>query len=194
MSGNLGISLVEGLYEFVEYESSATERSLAQPLFTWRCGNGNWMRALKLVQHMKTNASRMSDTVLQKIRASDRCRELLARVPVEEHQRYALNIYSELTAWLESQSDSSIEEHYVALGIRRAQQRVPFSDLFWAVCIANEYLWEYMQEECLIEEPVEFWGGRQLLRALNQFFDRALYFASIGYQESGKTLILENHL
>jgi len=28
MSGNLGISLVEGLYEFVEYDSSAKERKL----------------------------------------------------------------------------------------------------------------------------------------------------------------------
>ena len=51
----------------------------------------------------------------------------------------------------------------------------------------------YMQKECLLEEPVEFWGGVQLLRSLNQFFDRALYFASIGYQEAGKKLILENH-
>jgi hypothetical protein len=32
----------------------------------------------------------------------------------------------------------------------------------------------------------------QLLRSLNQFFDRALYFVSIAYQEAGKKLILEN--
>jgi hypothetical protein len=77
--------------------------------------------------------------------------------------------------------------------MRPAEQGVPFSELFWAVCIANKYLWEYMQQECLLEEPVEFWGGVQLLRSLNQFFDRALYFASIGYQEAGKKLALENH-
>jgi hypothetical protein len=150
------------------------------------------MRALRLVQHMKNNADRMSAAVLQKIRASDRCGELLARVPPEEHKQYALDIYSQLTSWLETQNGPGIEERYVALGMRRAQQGVPFSELFWAVCIANEHLWEYMQEECLVEEPVEFWGGIQLLRSLNVFFDRALYFASIGYQEASKTLILGN--
>jgi hypothetical protein len=51
-----------------------------------------------------------------------------------------------------------------------------------------------MQEECLLEEPVEFWGGLQLLRSLNQFFDRALYFSLIGYQEAGNRLILEEQL
>ena len=57
----------------------------------------------------------------------------------------------------------------------------------------NELLWEHIQDECLLEEPVEFWGGVQLLHSLNQFFDRALYFVSIGYQEAGKKLILGSH-
>jgi hypothetical protein len=117
------------------------------------------MRALKLVQHMKANAGRMSEALTQKIRASDRCSELLVRVPAEEHKQYALDIYSDLTAWLATETESSIEKRYVALGMRRAEQSVPFSELFWAVCIANEYLWEYVQQECLFEEPVEFWGG-----------------------------------
>jgi hypothetical protein len=152
------------------------------------------MRALKLVQHMKTNAGRMSEAVLQKIRASSRCRELLIKVPVQEHKQYVLDIYSDLTAWLEAEAESSIENRYFALGMLRAEQGVPFSDLFWAVCIANEHLWAYMQEECFVEEPVEFWGGMQLLRSLNQFFDRALYFTSIGYQEASQKLNLEHRL
>ena len=130
------------------------------------------MRALKLIQHMKTNGGRMSEAMLQKIRASSRCREPLFKVPVEEHKQYALDIYSDLTAWLEAEIESSIENR----------------------CIANEHLWTYMQEECLFEEPVEFWGGVQLLRSLSQFFDRALYFASIGYQEASQKLTLEHHL
>lgn len=142
------------------------------------------MRAPKLVEHMKTKADRMSEAVIQKIKVSPRCKEMLAKVPAGEQKRYASNIYTDLTAWLANESDSTIEERYIALGMRRAQQGVPFSEVFWAVCIASEYLWEYMQQECLIEEPVEFWGGVQLLRSLNQFFDSALYFALLGYQKA----------
>jgi hypothetical protein len=144
------------------------------------------MRALKLVQHMRTNANRMADAVIQQIRRSHRCRELVLKVPVEEQKRSAEGIYWDLTDWLADDTDSSIEERYIALGMRRAQQGVPFSDVYWAVCIAHEHLWEYMQQECLLDEPVEFWGGVMLLRSLTRFFDRALYFTLVGYQKAGK--------
>jgi hypothetical protein len=144
------------------------------------------MRAPKLVQHMKGNADGMSKAVLEKIRASQRCTNLLGRVSPEEQKRYAVEIYSALTDWLATERDASLEQQYVSLGMRRAQQGVPFSEMFWAVCIAREYLWEYMQQECLLEEPVEFWGGVNLLRSLNQFFDFALYFTLIGYQKATK--------
>ena len=144
------------------------------------------MRALKLVQHMKANADPMSEELIQKIRSSDRCSELLSRVPAEEQKRYALEIYRDLTDWLAQEIDSPLECRYVDLGIQRAHQGVPLSQVFWAVCIARDYLWEYVQQECLLEDPVEFWGGVMLLRSLNRFFDRALYFTLVGYQKAGK--------
>jgi len=145
------------------------------------------MRAVKLVQHMKTNADRMAERVNQKIRTSDRCKELARLVPADEQARQGLEIYRDLTEWLSTESDTTIEDRYIALGMRRAQQGVPFSDLYWAVCIAHEHLWEYIQEECLLDEPVEFWGGVMLLRSLTRFFNRALYFSLAGYQKAGRT-------
>jgi hypothetical protein len=141
------------------------------------------MRALKLTQHMKGNAERMSKEVLRKIRGSERCSQLLLSVPAEEQERSNLGVYRDLTAWLGTESDATIEERYVSLGMRRAQQGVPFSNLYWAICIAHEHLWSYIQQECLLDEPVEFWGGVNLLRSLTQFFDRALYFALLGYEK-----------
>ena len=141
------------------------------------------MRALKLIQHMKTNAERMTDEVLRKIRDSERCSELLVAVSAEEQKQSTLNVYRDLTAWLGTESDATIEQRYTSLGALRSRQGVPFSNLYWAICIAHEHLWAYMQEECLLEEPVEFWGGVNLLRSLTQFFNRALYFALLGYEQ-----------
>src|ERR1700745_3673669 len=141
------------------------------------------MRALKLIQHMKGNAERMSEEVIRKIRSSERCNQLLQVLPAEEQKRSTLDIYRDLTAWLGTESDATIEQRYESLGMLRAQQGVPFSNLYWAICIAHEHLWGYMQQECLLDEPVEFWGGVILLRSLTQFFDRALYFALLGYEK-----------
>jgi len=135
---------------------------------------------------MKNNAESMSATVLEKIRASERCKELVAKVPAEDQKNHAVDTYSALTDWLANQSDSTLQDRYIAFGVRRAQQGVPFSQVFWAVCIASEHLWDYMQQECLLEEPVEFWGGVMLLHSLKQFFDRILYFTLLGYQKAGR--------
>lgn len=62
-------------------------------------------------------------------------------------------------------------------------KNVPLSNVFGAVCI--EHLWDHMQQECLLEEPVEFWGGVMLPRSLDRFFDRALSFTIVGYQKVG---------
>ena len=142
------------------------------------------MRALKLVQHMKANADRMSEGFVQKTRTSDKCKELLSAVSPEEQKRTALDIYADLTDCLAADTDSFVPEHYIDLGMRRAQQGVPLTQLFWVVCTVREHLWEYIQQECLLDEPVEFWGGVNLLRSLNQFFDRVVYYTMAGYQKA----------
>lgn len=145
---------------------------------------GERMRAAKLVQHMKANAERMSVEVTKKIRRSERCSEMATRLPLDEQERVAANIYRDLTAWLATESDETIEHRYIVMGLLRAQQGVPFSNLYWGVCIAQEHLWQYMQQECLLDEPVEFWGGVILLRSLTQFFSRVLYFVLLGYEQA----------
>lgn len=139
------------------------------------------MRALKFIERMGTSTERMSDRAIQAIRASDKCSTLVRNVPGDEQRGHVLQIYRDLTDWLSDPGSVRIEDRYIALGARRAEQGVPFHDLLWAVCIAHEQLWAYMEQECLLEEPVEFWGGVQLLHSLTQFFDRASYFASLGY-------------
>jgi len=146
------------------------------------------MHASKLVQYMKTNAASMSEGLVLKIRGAERCGGLAFRVPGEEQKEYALTIYRDLLDWMATGADSTMEKRYEALGVCRANQGVPFGCLFWAVCIAREHLWDYMQQECLVEEPIEFWGGVRLLHSLNQFFDRTLYFTLLGYQKSGKDM------
>jgi hypothetical protein len=142
------------------------------------------MRAGKLVAHMKANVERVSEEVTKKIRASQKCVELSRTLTVDEQNRATADIYRDLTTWLATESDSGIEQRYVVLGLLRAQQGVPFSNLFWAVCIAQEYLWQYMQQETLLEEPVEFWGGVILLSSMTQFFNRVVYFALQGYEQA----------
>jgi len=144
------------------------------------------MFARKFIDHVETHADHLCEEFIQKIKRSDRCRALLDRVPAEDQKQTTRELYRSLTDWLLTNTDPITEERYVSLGRRRAQQGVPFSELFWAVCATREYFWEYTERETLLDEPADFWGGVRLLHSLDRFFDRALYFVIIGYQAAGK--------
>jgi hypothetical protein len=144
------------------------------------------MFARKFIDHVDTHADHLCDEFMQKIKRSDRCKELLNRVPAEDQKRTTREIYKNLTDWLLTNTDTVTEDRYVGVGMRRAQQGVPLTELFWVVCATREYFWEYVERETLLDVPADFWGGIRLLHALDQFFDRAFYFVILGYQRAGK--------
>jgi hypothetical protein len=91
-------------------------------------------------------------------------------------------IYSNLNDWLRNKTTSEIEDTYIGLGMRRAKQGVPYTDFLGAVSVTKEHLWEFMETEGIFTEPVDILGCLDLLHSLDRFFDRAIYFAAMGYQ------------
>jgi hypothetical protein len=135
-----------------------------------------------LIHLVETHADDLVEGLLRKLKGSDRCHELMQRVPAEELKRRVYEIYSHLGDWLLSKMEFEIEERYIGLGIRRAKQGVPLRELIWTLNTVKEYLWGYLEEEGLLEQPVTPYGNRELLLSVEQFFDRAVYFAAVGYE------------
>jgi hypothetical protein len=135
-----------------------------------------------LIQLVETHADDLVAAVLRKLNTSDRSRELLQRVPAEELERRIYEIYRHLGDWLFGKLEFEIEERYTGLGIRRAKQGVPLRELLWTINTAKDYLWEYLEHEGLLEQPVDLYGELELLQSLESFFDHALYYAAVGYE------------
>ena len=140
------------------------------------------MFPMKLVHLIEAHADKLSEGLIQELENSGRCEELLRKVPAEELRRRCYEIYRHVSDWMVERRESEVEERYIGLGARRAKQGVSFSELLWALNITKEHLWEYLQREGVLEEPVDFYGAMQLLRSLEKFFDTASYFASVGYE------------
>jgi hypothetical protein len=49
--------------------------------------------------------------------------------------------------------------------------------------VAKGHLWEFLERQGFRRGPVEIYGEMELLRLLDQFFDRALCFATEGYEQ-----------
>jgi hypothetical protein len=49
--------------------------------------------------------------------------------------------------------------------------------------VTQEHLWEFLERQGFRRGPVEIYGEMELLRLLDQFLDRALCFATQGYEQ-----------
>jgi hypothetical protein len=139
------------------------------------------MFALRLVQLIEHNADKLSDSLIQRLKHSDACGEMLSSVPAHELKNRAFEIYQNLTDWMLNKTEAEVEERYIGIGSRRAHQGVPFSQFLYAIHATKENLWDFIQQEGLME-PGDLISQMELLRGMERFFDRALYFASIGHE------------
>jgi len=141
------------------------------------------MLAYKLVRLIETHSESLTSSLLEKVQTSALTRSY-SHVPAEDLKNRVGGIYSHLGEWLLGKSSFDIEQRYEEIGARRVHQGVPVSELIWVIILTKENLWEFLQRESLPERPIEAFGELEMLQLLDQFFDRAIYYASVGYERA----------
>lgn len=144
------------------------------------------MIALRLVRLIESHSDELALGLLKKFQSSPRTRKLL-KVPAGVLRDRSYEIYRNLSAWLLHTKESEIERRYVDIGARRATQEVPLSEVCWAIMLTKEYLWDFLEQQGFLRSSLEILGELELLRLLDQFFDRALCFAAEGYEQERAT-------
>jgi len=140
------------------------------------------MISIRLVQLIERHSDELATELVAKLETSSRTSDL-HKVPVGELRRRIHEILQHFSEWLLTKPGHEIEQRYFEIGERRASQGVSLSDFCWAIAMTKEHLWEFLQREGLIRGPVDIYGEMELLRLLDQFFDRALCFATEGYEQ-----------
>ena len=141
------------------------------------------MLAYKLVRLIETHSEALSASLLAKVQNSELTRSY-RNVPPEDLKDRVFDIYRHLGEWLLGKGGFDIELRYEEIGTKRVHQGVPISELIWVIILTKENLWEFLQKESMPERPIEAFGELEMLQLLDQFFDRAIYYASVGYERA----------
>lgn len=141
------------------------------------------MLAYRLVRLIETHSDALAAGLLQRVENSE-IAQGYRNVPPEELKQRVYEIYRHLGDWLLGKTEFDIEARYREIGVRRAQQRVPLSELTMAIILTKENLWEFLKKESVLDRPVEVFGELELLQLLEQFFDHAIYYAAVGYERA----------
>ena len=139
------------------------------------------MMLYRLVRLIEDHSHALAACLLHRVRNSEATPDY-KNVPPGELQERVYEIYRHLGDWLMTMDEVDLELRYSEIGARRASQGVPLSQLVWAIVLTKENLWEYIKKESILERPVEVFGELEMLQLLDQFFDRACYYAATGYE------------
>ncbi len=139
--------------------------------------------AYRLVRLIETRADKLADGALHLLLESEKTRNFAKGQASEDFRQAVCEIYTHLGEWVIGKSEDDIARRYTEIGRRRAEQGVLLSELNWAIVIARENLWEFLKTEDNLERPTEIFGELKLMQLLEQFFDRAIYYAAVGYEQ-----------
>jgi hypothetical protein len=141
------------------------------------------MIAVRLVRMIENHSDQLAHGLMKKLSHSKRVAEL-RKIPAPELEQRVYEIYHNLSDWLLSKTESDIERRYTVIGARRAGQGVTLSCVLYAIVATKEYLWDFLSHEGQVDRPVELFQEIELLRLVDKFFDRAMYYAACGYERA----------
>jgi hypothetical protein len=143
------------------------------------------MMLYRLVHLIETHSQALSTCLIDRVLASDATPDY-KHVPQDELRQVVFEIYRHLGDWLLTKDELDLERRYLRIGAERAKQNVPFSQVAWVIVMVKDNLWDFLKKEVPEERPVEAFGELEMLQLLNHFFDRAIYYAAVGYELRSK--------
>lgn len=95
----------------------------------------------------------------------------------------AFRVYSQLGKWISQETTpEEVKGYWTALGKRRREEGFPLSEIILSLSLLRRRLWQKVQSEGLLDSALDLFQAMELHNRVVLFFDRAVYYAVIGYE------------
>jgi len=142
------------------------------------------LAAQRLVRLIETHSDGLAASLLERTTQSEKTRNYVDKVLPDDLRQRVYEIYHHLGQWLITKQEADVEQRYLEIGGLRCRQGVLLSQLIWAILLVKDNLFDFLNREAAIERPSEVFGELEMLQLLDQFFERAVYYAAVGYERS----------
>lgn len=144
------------------------------------------MLSKRLVKLIEDHADELTRGVLDDILHNPRT-TALHKVSHEELRQRAYDVYHNLGRWLVDKTDAAIEQVYAAMGRKRFGDRVPLSQMLYGLIVMKLHVRDFIRTSGVVDSAVELYQEEELHLLVDQFFDKAIYFAVKGYEEAAES-------
>ena len=140
------------------------------------------MLSTRLIQMIENHAEELTRGTLDDLRGNPRTPSYHALSHDALYTR-VYDVYRDLGDWLSEKTEAKIEAWYRDLGQRRYDERIDLSEVIYALILTKNRLEKYVRTSGLADSAVELYQEQELFWLIEYFFDRALYYAAVGYEQ-----------
>ena len=155
------------------------------------------MLGARLLLLIQSHAGSLTRETLQDLVTNERTAAFRHLRPAELESRVAL-LFNNLARWIGDPSDEAVRKEYEEMGRTRFREGVPLSELIYAIILTKQHLRRYIREHGLVDFsgdritpdellPLELHSIQELNYQVGEFFDRALFYLTCGYEAEAGT-------
>ncbi len=97
--------------------------------------------------------------------------------------RRTFEVYNQFGKWMSTKTTlENIKEVYLALGRQRRREGFALSEVIQALVITRRHIWLLIESEGYLDSPLDLRMAIDLINRSVLFFDRAIYFAALGFE------------
>jgi hypothetical protein len=143
------------------------------------------MISIKLVKMIEEHAEQITQGLLKDIQTNPKTSSY-QQFSVEEMHTRAYTVYKNLGEWLIDTTEAKAQQWYLALGRRRFEEKIPVSQVIFALVLTKNHLLKYVKRFGLLDTALELHRELELFRFVTEFFDKAIYYTVMGYEEMSR--------
>ncbi|HON38745.1 MAG: hypothetical protein ACOX3E_11945 [Desulfomonilia bacterium] len=137
----------------------------------------------RLIKLIEDNADELTNRV---------CKDLLTREETKSYRTLTqdllrdriYDVYSRLDSWLNKKMQTGeVQQYYSDMGKKRFREGIPLHEVIMALMIIKRHLWLYVRENQFFDSTYECYQALELNNKVVLFFDRAIFFTIVGYEE-----------
>ncbi len=146
---------------------------------------GRTILAAKLVDLIEKHAEDLTRKITHHLQTDPHTPTYHSLSPEKDHER-VFDVVSRLGLWLDTKSEAATESVYRKLGRQRFREGIPLAEVVYALMLTKQTLRQFVLKEGWVNSTVELYQLAELYNLTSSFFDRAVYFTALSYQEEAR--------
>jgi len=146
----------------------------------------------RFVQLIENHAESLSQKWIDEVRSNPLTVGYSGRSREELHDA-VFSRFRKLGEWVEKHEglEKEIAVHFREIGKARSQAGIKSSEMVYSLILERDMLLKYVQDEGIITVGIDLNRALQFTEQLNYFYDKAIYFALVGYEQVACTTTVE---